>query len=224
MNKLLEWLKANVKDDADMNEATALVESLNEITPERASELIKDKEVRRHIDAEISRAVERHDEKFREEKLPKILDEERGKIRQELNPEETPQDKAVRELTEKLNRMEQEKATVERREQLRKKAQELGVDEIGLSPDDVDVFVNLGDNGAEQLESFVSKAKEAWKDSLDKQMKEKYSSGRRPQSGDSKTIDAMTLDEQMAYAKRGQKEMDEVLAYASQKQKSDRSK
>jgi len=224
MEQLIEWIKDNVKDDADVNEATAMVESMNEITPERAQELMKDKEVRRHIDAEVSRAVERHDEKFRQEKLPKILDEEREKIRQELNPEETAEQKAVRELREKLANMEREKSTVERREQLRRKAKELGVEEIGLSPDDLDPFVNLGDNAAEVLESFVTRTKEAWKDSLDKQMKEKYSSGRPPQSGDSKTIDAMTLDEQMAYAKRGQKEMDEVLAYASQKQKSDRSK
>jgi len=181
MEKLLEWLKANVKDGADMNEATALVESVTQITPERAAELVKDKEIRRHIDAEISRAVERHDERFREEKLPKLVDEERAKIRAELNPEETPQDKAVRELTEKLNRMEQEKATIERREQLRKKAQELGVTEIGLTPDDVEPFVSLGDNAGDVLESFVTRTKEAWTSSLDAKLKEKYS-GKAPEA------------------------------------------
>lgn len=178
MDKLLEWLKSNVKDDADMNEATQLVEAVTEVTPERAAELAKDKEVRRIIDAEISRAVERHDERFREEKLPKLLDEERANIRKELNPEETPQDKAVRELTEKLNRMEQEKATVERREQLRKKASELGISEIGLSPDDIEPFVSMGDNAGEYLESFVTKAKEGWTSTLDQRLKEKFSGGK----------------------------------------------
>lgn len=181
MSDLLEWIKANSKEDADISEAEQMVKSLNEVTPERAAELVNDKEVRRHIDAEISKAVERHDEKFREEKLPKLLDEERDKIRKELNPEETPQDKAVRELQEKLNRMEQEKATVERREQLRKKAQELGVDEIGLSSDDMDVFVDMGEKAPEVLESFVTRTKEAFTNSLDKQLKERYS-GQAPEA------------------------------------------
>ena len=180
MEKLLEWLKANVKDDADMNEATQLLESVNEVTPERAAELVKDKEVRRLMDAEISRAVEKHDERFREEKLPKVLEEEREKIRKELNPEETPQDKAVRELQEKLSRMEQEKSTMERRDALRKKAQELGVSDIGLSPDDVEPFVGLGDNAADTLEAIIGKTKEAWTSSLDAKLKEKYS-GKPPE-------------------------------------------
>jgi DNA repair exonuclease SbcCD nuclease subunit len=181
MEQLIEWIKENVKEGADLSEVSQMVESLNDVTPERAAELAKHKEVRRILDAEISRAVERHDERFRDEKLPKILDEERGKIRQELNPEETPQDKAVRELTEKLNRMEQEKATVERREQLRKKAQELGVSDIGLTPDDVEPFVSLGDNAGDVLEAFVNRTKEAWTSSLDAKLKEKYS-GKAPEA------------------------------------------
>jgi actin-related protein len=189
MQDLVEWIKANVKDDADINEATKLIDSYAEVTPERAAELAKDKEVRRIIDAEISRAVERHDERFNEEKLPKLLDSEREKIRKELNPEEDPRDKQMREIREEMERMKAEKQTIERREQLRKKAQELGVDEIGLSPDDVDPFVRLGDDGGDYFEAFVNKAKEAWTSTLDKRLKEKFSGGKpeadpEPEGGD----------------------------------------
>lgn len=223
MKDLIEWIKANAKDDADINEATQLIDSYAEVTPERAQELVKDKEVRRVLDAEISRAVERHDERFREEKLPKLIEEERDKIRREVNPEETPEQKAVRELQEKLAAMESEKSKVDRREQLRRKAKELGVEDIGLTADDLDPFVELGDKAPDVLESFINRTKEAWTESLDKKVKERYSGGKPPASGDSKTIEHMTIDEQMEYAKRGQKELDEVMAYAKQKQKSDRS-
>lgn len=219
MDDLLEWIKANAKDDADISEAEKLVSSYSEVTPERAAELAKDKEMKRVIDAEISRAVERHDERFREEKLPKILDEERDKIRREVNPEETQEQKAVRELQEKLANMEQEKSKVERREQLRQKAKELGVDEIGLSPDDVDAFADLGDSAPEVLESFIDRTKKAWNDSLDREVKKRYSNGKPPQGGDSKGVEQMSVDEQMAYARRGDKERDEVMQFAKQKQK-----
>jgi len=174
MDKLLEWLKANVKDDADMNEATALIEGVAEVTPDRAAELAKEKEVRRIIDAEISRAVERHDERFRDEKLPKLIEEERGKIRSEMNPEETPEQKRIRELEERIAKSDRDRETVERRESLRKKAQELGISEIGLTPDDVEPFVSLGESASDTLESFINRSKEAWTSSLDAKLKEQY--------------------------------------------------
>lgn len=174
MDKLLEWLKANVKDGADMNEATALLESVTEVTPERAAELAKDKEVRRIIDAEISRAVERHDERFREEKLPKLIDEERARIQKELNPDETPEQKRIRELEERIAKADAERQRVERREALRAKAQELGVTELGLTPDYADSFVDLGDGASEAFESLITRTKEAWTSSLDAKLKEKY--------------------------------------------------
>jgi hypothetical protein len=180
MDKLLEWLKANVKDGADMNEATALLEGVTEVTPERAAELAKDKEVRRIIDAEISRAVERHDERFREEKLPKLIEEERGKIRAELNPEETAEQKRIRELEERIAKADRDRETVERRETLRKRAAELGINEIGLTPDDIEPFVSLGDTAGDTLESFINRSKEAWTASLDAKLKEQYK-GKAPE-------------------------------------------
>jgi len=189
MDKLIEWIKANVKDDADVKEGVELVEDVTRVTPERAADLAKDKEVKRIIDAEISKAVERHDERFMSEKLPGLIEEERGKIRKELNPEETPADKRIRELEERIAKADNEKATTERRESLRKKAQELGISDIGLTPDDVDAFVQMGESGGEYLEAFVTKAKEAWTSTLDKKIKEKFSGGKpeadpRPEGDD----------------------------------------
>jgi hypothetical protein len=183
MEKLLEWLKANVKDGADMNEATRLVDEIATVTPERAAELVKDREVRRILDAEISRAVERHDERFREEKLPKILEEERGKIRKEFNPEETPEQKAVRELQEKLAAMEREKAAMERKAALRAKASELGVDAYGLKPDDVEVFAGLGDDAERVLARLTERLSESFNSALDSKVKERYTKT-RPSGGD----------------------------------------
>lgn len=176
MKDLIEWIKANVKEGADVNEAVRLVDSYAEVTPERAAELARDKEVRRIIDAEISRAVERHDERFREEKLPKLVDDERAKIRAELNPEETPEQKRIRELEERIAKQDAERVRIERREALRKKAQELGINEVGLTPDDIEPFAGL-ENADEFLESFVNRAKEAFTASLDSKVKERYKGG-----------------------------------------------
>ncbi len=183
MEKLIEWIKANVKDDADLNEAMALVEGVTQVTPERAAELVKEKEVRRVIDAEISRAVERHDERFREEKLPKLIEDERARIQKELNPDETPEQKRIRELEERIAKADRDRETVERREALRKKAQELGVSEIGLTPDDIEPFVALGDNAGEMLEAFIARTKEAWTTQLDAKVKERFK-GATPKMGD----------------------------------------
>jgi len=184
MDKLIEWIKANVKDGADLNEVQQLVAGVTEVTPERAAELARDKEVRRIIDAEISRAVERHDEKFREEKLPKMLDEERSKIRAELNPEETPEQKRIRELEEWKANAEREREYIARKDALRKKAGELGISELGLSPDDFEPFAQLGDQAESMLASFVERTKDAWTKSLDQKIKERYK-GATPSAGSS---------------------------------------
>lgn len=180
MQDLIEWIKANAKEGADLKEATKLIDSYAEVTPDRAAELVRDKEVRRLIDAEISRAVERHDERFREEKLPKILDEERGKIRAELNPEETPEQKRIRELEERIAKQDAERQRIERRDALRKKFGELGGNEIGLSPEDIEPFAGL-ENADEFLESFIGRAKEAFTTNLDAKLKERYA-GKAPEA------------------------------------------
>ena len=169
MDKLREWLEA--KGIEDIDEGVKIAQSV--------------------ADAEVSRIVAKHDDEFVQrfngEKLPKILEEERGKIRaelqKELNPEETPEQKRIRELEEKLAKGEQEKARAERRAELRRKASELGVDAYGLSPDDIESLADLGDSAEPVLQTLVDRLGEKFNSQLDARVKERFTKS-APSGGD----------------------------------------
>ncbi len=163
MDKLREWLESKGIEDGD--EIVKMAQSF--------------------ADAEISRIVEKHDleyaRRFNEEKLPKMLEEERQKIRQELNPEETPEQKRIRELEDRIAKADREREINERRAALRKKATDMGISEIGLSADDFEALAVLGDSADSMLESIVTKTKSAWQESLDGKIKEKFASAPAPE-------------------------------------------
>src|SRR5678809_398886 len=90
------------------------------------------------LNTEYNRAVK----KYEEEKLPEKEKELRESIRQELNPTETEEQKQIRELREKLEAKEEAEALTERKEALRAKAKDFGVD-----PDIAADFALYGDDG-----------------------------------------------------------------------------
>lgn len=152
--KLIDWVKAHKAEDADISE-------FEELIP-KPEEIVKDREVRRAIDSAVSTEVETHDRKFREEKLPKLLDEERKKIRdevqKELNPEETPEQKEIRELREWKAESQRREKTEATKATLRAKAKDLGFD-----PERAADFSVYGDDA----ESMLIKHAEHYKSAVD---------------------------------------------------------
>jgi hypothetical protein len=148
-----EWVKANAKDGsnfAEFDELLSAYEVPTDITEAKAF-VYKNKALLSAFDDEVRVKIEAHDKKFTENNLPKILKEEREKLVKELNPEETPKDKAFRELTERFNTRENELDMEKRKAALRAKASEIGFD-----PQLAEEFAGFGD----EAELKMSKVKE----------------------------------------------------------------
>lgn len=136
MDKALKWVKDNVKDGVDTAEFEKMLSGSfvpADMKKDDALKFIRENAALNSAhDAAILQAIKTHDEKFESEKLPKIIKakekELREQINKELNPEETPEQKQIRELREQLEGMAKEKANVELKDSLRAKAKELGFD------------------------------------------------------------------------------------------------
>jgi hypothetical protein len=60
------------------------------------------------FDSRVNDAVQNHDKKFKTEKLPILIDEERTKIMTELKVKETPEAKELREQSDRIKKLEYE--------------------------------------------------------------------------------------------------------------------
>jgi len=87
----------------------------------------ENEEAQKWLQAEKDRAVSKGIETWKQKTLPGILDEEREKIRRELNPEETPEQKELRKLKEEFERERRERQRAELRAKARDIAQEKGL-------------------------------------------------------------------------------------------------
>lgn len=182
-DRLKEWIASHAAEGTDLAEVDSLIPG--------PDELVRDPALKPSFDRAVQAAMIEHDRRFTDERLPKMLDEERAKIRKELAPEETPEQRRIRELEERIAKQDAERERIARRDALRVKANEMGIGDIGLSPDDVEPFVAFGDSAEATLASFVERTKEAFTRQLDAAVKSRYK-GSAPQGGASPTADAQT--------------------------------
>ena len=150
---ILEWIKSNAVEGANIAEAEELVlkSTFDGITTkEQAIDFIgRNGTFTSAVDSLISTAVNRHDEKFNTDKLPALEQTIRDKVIAELNPDETPEQKRIRELEEKLSSSERRDAENALKAKLRGKANELGYDtEIAAR------LSSYGDDAIELLETI----------------------------------------------------------------------
>lgn len=131
---ILDWIKANAKEGANIAEAEELLgkSTFDSIkSKEEAADFISKNSVfKSAFDSMVSTAVNNHDERFKSEKLPDLVKAEREKILKELNPEETPEQKRIRELEENLKARDAKDRESAIKAELRQKAQELGYDPL----------------------------------------------------------------------------------------------
>jgi len=129
-NELVAWAKANAKDGTNVAEFEELVskaappdDSLKAIEYIRAIPSLRSAH-----DAALNKEYDRAVKKYEDEKLPEKEKAMREAIRKELNPDETPEQKKIRELSEKLEAKERAEILTTRQNALRAKAKEYGVD------------------------------------------------------------------------------------------------
>lgn len=181
MSKLLEWIESNIKDGVDIAEVKPLVQEITvniENREDAAAFIEKNTFVKAELDSKISKSVDNALERFKESKLPGLLDDEREKIRKELDPDETPEQKEIRELREQLQKNESERAIDKRKADLRKKANELKYD-----PDRAEGLFIYGEDAEKVLEKEVEYFQSQLKSGIEQVIKEKYGDTPPPTKG-----------------------------------------
>lgn len=132
MTTVKEWVKANAKDGSNFAEFEELLTAYEIPTgkDEARAFIYKNRSLLSAFDDEVRIKVEAHDAKFTETKLPEIMKQEKEKLMKELHPEETPLEKRVREQDEWIKASIKKDEDNARKDQLRKKAAEIGYDPI----------------------------------------------------------------------------------------------
>jgi len=204
-----EWVNSNavLKDGVSLDELEKLVNDLDPLknitTKEQAIDFMNRNSVfKSGIDSVISTAVASHDERFQKEKLPGILKEETEKIRLELNPKETPEQKRLRELEEKLAQADKRETVNKLKMELREKAKELKYN------GDTDRYAVYGEDAFK----YLQEDKEYMDTRIEEVKKEFYKDNPAPHKGEPnpniKTIkrnefDQLPHDQRMEFIKSG---------------------
>lgn len=132
MSAILDWIKTNAREGANLAEVEELLagNTIDGIdSKEKATKLLyEQKLLKAAFDSEISKKIQNHDDRFREEKLPSLLEQERERLRAELNPEETPEQKELREMRSEMNKIKAERDMATLKDKLRDRAKELNYD------------------------------------------------------------------------------------------------
>ena len=171
---LLDWIKANVKDGADIAEAEKLIKDLDPMknvkTQEDALSFIDRNQLfKSALDAETSRRIDRHDDRFKADKLPDILKSERDKILKELNPEMTEEQKRIAELEARLAQKDKAEAMNTLKSKLRQKAKDLGYDPLRAEK-----LAVYGDEAEKMLDDEVKYFETSINTALEKKVKGQF--------------------------------------------------
>jgi hypothetical protein len=202
--ELLDWIKANVKEGAKIEEAQELMKGINPLdgldSKDKALELIeKNQMLKAALDSETSKRIERHDEKFKSEKLPELIKQREEELRKELQPEETPEQKRIRELEEKLNQKDQAEQLYQKKLELREKAKQYA-EEKGIQYDSTraEKFAQFGDDAEKLMIDSIDYMDTYGKSLLDSKLKDTYR-GNAPKGNNGQPAD---INEQIAEAKK----------------------
>ena len=136
-SELLDKLK-DIADDADINETIQGMEDfaksskvdVTKLTIDDYKNMLANNDIikayyQSSFDSAVGKAVTNHDEKFKKEKLPKLIDEA---VKAKTSEGLTPEQKQLRELQEQLEQMKLEKAKAELLEANRNKLKGQGLD------------------------------------------------------------------------------------------------
>jgi len=184
MGQITDFVKANFTpaEGIDITEVEKLEKDLNPLKNitdvEGAIDFMQRNEIlSKGLKKYNTTSIEMHDDKFMKEKYPELLKADREKYIKELNPEETPEQKKIRELSEKI-----EQAEFKEKQNMLKLALQDKAKEIGY-PGDIGLFLSQGDKALETLEAYHTKNTEYLAAEREKILKELYK-GNPPKQGD----------------------------------------
>ena len=139
-----------------------------------AVDFIKSNSVlKRGYDTIARLAIEAHKERYETEELPKIKNALRDELSKELNPAETPDQKRLREMEQKLADKEKAEQQYQLKNRLRAKAKEVGVDEEIAEKL---AFLQTDDHEAE-LTWFAERFESAVKSRADQEVNNRWPKG-----------------------------------------------
>jgi hypothetical protein len=166
-------IKSIAKEGADISGVLGQLEGLNPLnglTKETAFDFIKKNPVLLStFDSEVSKSVNTGVDNFKQKGMQEIIKEREEAIRKELNPEETPEQKRIRELETKLEASDGEKALAKLQDELSTKAKELEFDPIKARD-----FAVWGENAMSKLEEYATWQNETLNSRLDSEIKTKF--------------------------------------------------
>ncbi|MEA3370799.1 MAG: hypothetical protein U9Q40_05610 [Campylobacterota bacterium] len=195
---IAEWIKANttLKEGVDIKEVDGLIADLDplknlETIDQALSFMDRNDLFKRALKKNETQAIEKHDKKFMETKFPELMKEEREKIVKELNPEETAQDKEIRELKQwKLDTENANKKRILEAENLaalKDKAKEIGYD------GDIERYSRLSGENAIEYMLADHKVNTEYKEKLKKEV---YGDNKPPSKSEEENTD-YDLDSEM---------------------------
>jgi hypothetical protein len=185
---------------------------------EGAVDFIRSNEkLKRGYDKIAQQAVESHKRKFEEEKLPELRNAWKDEVRRELNPEETPEQKRLRELEEQLRQRDEKERRYQLKDKLRAKAKELGFDEELAEQF---VYMQTDDHDA-VLSTFAERTRALAEKMADEEINKRWptKTPRQSAGGGGNEFAKMTLDQIMTYAKQSPEAQAEVIEWQKHRSK-----
>jgi hypothetical protein len=171
---LIDDIKAVAKEDADLSGIESQIGGYinsNDVTTDNFIEIAKKHpKLLSAFDSQVSKRVESGVNNFKEKDMVSLLKSREEEIRAEINPKETPEQKKVRELTDKITAMESKEKLSMLQSELSLKAKELGFDTIKAKD-----YAIYGDRAMDRLEADAEWFKSELETRLSSEIKEKYS-------------------------------------------------
>ncbi len=180
---LIDDIKAVAKEGADLQGIEGQISGLNPLsalqTKEEGFELIKSNPfLMSAFDSEMSKGVNTGVDNFKAKGMLEIIKAKEEAIRAEINPKETPEQKEIRELKDRLNSSDKEKALNTLQDELSIKAKEIGFDPILAREYSVYGDIETASAGMESMENYIQSR---IKTELEAKLKGQYTKG-QPQT------------------------------------------
>ena len=185
MGQITDWIKKNstLAEGADIKEAEKLEDELNPLknlstTDQYLDFMNRNEGFKNALKKHETQAIEKHDAKFKTDKLPGLLKEHGDKIKAEINPTDTPEQKEIKELKQWKVDSEARDKSKDLKLELVAKAKELGY------TGDIDLFMSKGDTAIETMESYHEKNTKYLEVEREKIQKEVYKGNPPPNRGE----------------------------------------
>lgn len=188
---ILDEIKKIAKDDADLSGIEKMLGDLDPLKNIQSKEdalsfIDRNQTFKSALDAETSKRVENALSKFKEEKLPELISEA-------TKPkDETPEQKRIRELEERVAKADAREKMLERQKQFRGKAKELG-----FSEDIAAELAGFGDDAGNLVDKLAEYQKSTINSAVEAEIKKRFGEGAQPKQAD-ESKDDFDLDKKMS--------------------------